>query len=93
MIIHQTIDFNTMFRHSLIINDLEIDEKHQNSSIPTGQNESMDEMASPRPNKFEFVPYKRYRPGACIIKLITAVIYSFHNKLECLSLASLSSIF
>ncbi len=25
-------------------------------------------------------------PGACIIKLITAVIYSFRNKLECLSL-------
>jgi hypothetical protein len=25
-------------------------------------------------------------PGACIIKLITAVIYAFHNKLECLSL-------
>jgi hypothetical protein len=24
--------------------------------------------------------------GACIIKLITAVIYGFHNKLECLSL-------
>ncbi len=23
---------------------------------------------------------------ACIIKLITAVIYSFHNKLECFSL-------
>jgi hypothetical protein len=23
---------------------------------------------------------------ACIIKLITAVIYGFHNKLECLSL-------
>jgi len=25
-------------------------------------------------------------PGACIIKLITVVIYGFHNKLECLSL-------
>jgi hypothetical protein len=25
-------------------------------------------------------------PGACIIKLIKAVIYSFRNKLECLSL-------
>jgi hypothetical protein len=25
-------------------------------------------------------------PGACIIKLITAVIYGFRNKLECLSL-------
>jgi hypothetical protein len=24
--------------------------------------------------------------GACIIKLITAVIYGFRNKLECLSL-------
>jgi len=31
------------------------------------------------------------RPGACIIKIITATIYSFCNKLECLSLASLSS--
>jgi hypothetical protein len=30
--------------------------------------------------------------GACIIKLITAVIYGFRNKLECLSLASLSSL-
>ncbi len=29
---------------------------------------------------------------ACIIKLFTAVIYGFHNKLECLSLASLSSL-
>jgi hypothetical protein len=29
--------------------------------------------------------------GACIIKLITAVIYSFCNKLECSSLASFSS--
>jgi hypothetical protein len=24
--------------------------------------------------------------GACIIKLIMAIIYGFHNKLECLSL-------
>ncbi len=31
-------------------------------------------------------------PGACIIKLIMAVIYSFRNKLECLSLESLSSL-
>jgi hypothetical protein len=31
-------------------------------------------------------------PGACIIKRITAVIYGFRNKLECLSLASLSCI-
>ena len=31
-------------------------------------------------------------PGACIIKLITAVIYGFRNKLECLSVASLSSL-
>ncbi len=30
--------------------------------------------------------------GARIIKLIMAVIYSFRNKLECLSLASLSSL-
>jgi len=28
--------------------------------------------------------------GACIIKLITAVIYGFRNKLECLPLASIS---
>jgi hypothetical protein len=26
------------------------------------------------------------QPGACIIKLITAVIYGFRNKFECLSL-------
>ncbi len=25
-------------------------------------------------------------PGACIMKLITAIIYGFRNKLECLSL-------
>jgi hypothetical protein len=31
-------------------------------------------------------------PGACIMKLITAVIYGFRNKLKCLSLASLSSL-
>ncbi len=30
-------------------------------------------------------------PGASIIKLITAVIYGFRNKLECLALASLFS--
>ncbi len=30
--------------------------------------------------------------GACIIKFITAVIYVFCNKLECLSLACLSSL-
>ncbi len=30
--------------------------------------------------------------GACIIKLITAVIYGLSSKLECLSLASLSSL-
>ncbi len=39
-----------------------------------------------------WVPLK-YPPGACIIKLITAVIYGFRNKLECLSLASISSLF
>ncbi len=32
------------------------------------------------------------RPGAFIRKHITAVIYGFRNKLECLSLASLSSL-
>jgi hypothetical protein len=31
-------------------------------------------------------------PGACIIKLTTAVIYGFRNKLKCLSLASISSL-
>jgi hypothetical protein len=31
-------------------------------------------------------------PGACIIKLITALIYGFLNKLDCFSLASLSSL-
>jgi hypothetical protein len=31
-------------------------------------------------------------PGACIIKLITAVIYGFRSKLEHLSLANLSSL-
>jgi hypothetical protein len=30
--------------------------------------------------------------GACIIKLITAVIYGVHNMLECLYLAILSSL-
>ncbi len=30
--------------------------------------------------------------GACIIKLNTAIIYSFRNKLECLSLTTLSSL-
>ncbi len=33
-----------------------------------------------------------YPPGACIIKLLTAVIYGFRDKLECLPLASLSSL-
>ncbi len=27
-------------------------------------------------------------PGACTIKLITAVIYGFRNKLECLSITT-----
>jgi hypothetical protein len=31
-------------------------------------------------------PFVRITPGACIIKLITAVIYGFHNKPEPLSL-------
>jgi hypothetical protein len=31
-------------------------------------------------------------PGACTIKLFTAVIYGFCNKLECLSLTRLSSL-
>ncbi len=33
-----------------------------------------------------------FSPGACIIKLITLVIYNFRNELECMSLASLSSL-
>jgi hypothetical protein len=32
------------------------------------------------------------RPEACIIKLIMAAIYSFHNKIECFSVAMLSSL-
>ncbi len=40
---------------------------------------------------FTAVSWKE-RPGPCIIKLITAVIYGFRIKLECLSLASLSSL-
>jgi hypothetical protein len=31
-------------------------------------------------------------PGANVTKLFTAVIYGYRNKLECLSLASLSSL-
>jgi len=34
----------------------------------------------------------KLRVGACIIKLITAAIYGFCNKLECLSLANLFSL-
>jgi hypothetical protein len=30
--------------------------------------------------------------GACVIKLITAVIYGFHNKIEFLLVASLSNL-
>jgi hypothetical protein len=30
--------------------------------------------------------------GVCTVKLFTAVIYDFRNKLECLSLATLSSL-
>jgi len=37
-------------------------------------------------------PWNSY-PGACIIKLITAVIYGFCNKLERLPLASFFSLF
>ncbi len=36
--------------------------------------------------------HKAGGPGASIIKLITAVINGFRNKLECMSLASLSSL-
>ncbi len=35
---------------------------------------------------------KAFFPGACIIKLIMAIIYSFHNKLEYMSLANISSL-
>ncbi len=45
--------------------------------------------------KFDSVPevtsYQPNLPGACTIKLFTAVISDFRNKLKCLSLASLSS--
>ena len=43
----------------------------------------------------ETIKYKKIMiqaPGACIIKLITDEIYGFHNKQECLSLASVSSL-
>jgi hypothetical protein len=43
------------------------------------------------PQLLQQAPIKS-RPGAYIIKLITAVIYGFRNKLECLSLAKLSSL-
>ncbi len=46
MIFHQTIDLNMKFRCSLIINDHQVHEKHQNSSIPTSWNENMDKMAN-----------------------------------------------
>ncbi len=37
-------------------------------------------------NSYKWISSYLKPPGACIIKLITAVIYSFCNKLECLSL-------
>jgi hypothetical protein len=36
-----------------------------------------------------FIPgasFEKNSSGACIIKLVTAVIYGFRNKLECLTL-------
>jgi hypothetical protein len=33
--------------------------------------------------KSTFVNHRFWKPGACIIKLVTAVIYGFRNKLEC----------
>jgi len=36
--------------------------------------------------------FLRFTLEACIIKLMTSVIYGFRKKLECLSLASLSSL-
>ncbi len=36
--------------------------------------------------------YFQNSPGACIIKLIKDVLNGFRNKLECLSLASLSNL-
>ncbi len=42
--------------------------------------------------KRHLVTVKITNPGAYITKLIAAVIYSFRNKVECLSLASLSNL-
>jgi hypothetical protein len=36
--------------------------------------------------KLQKVNLPQGQPGPCIIKLITAVIYGFRNKLECFSL-------
>jgi hypothetical protein len=38
------------------------------------------------------LPSSSFDHGLCNIKLITAVIYGFRNKLVCLSVASLSSL-
>ncbi len=43
-------------------------------------------------HRFESLSKVLITPEACIINLITAVIYDFRNKLECLSLASLFSL-
>jgi hypothetical protein len=50
------------------------------------------EKRTKKQNKKQMLKFTPAQLGACIIKLITAVIYSFRNKLECLSLASLSSL-
>jgi hypothetical protein len=38
-----------------------------------------------------YTDFLLFLPGACTIKLFTAVIYGFSYKLECLALVSLSS--
>jgi len=37
-------------------------------------------------NRIQHFFFSLNSPGACVIKLITALIYGFCNKLECLSL-------
>ncbi len=56
---------------------------HVDNEIPTVSKESDDRLGKRVEDGFAWT---QARPGACIIKLITAVIYSFHSKLECLSI-------
>jgi len=56
---------------------------HVDNEIPTVSKESDDRLGKRVEDGFAWT---QARPGACIIKLITAVIYGFRSKLECLSL-------